>query len=112
MNFLPDEGKHLHEGCSTLILPALSIGNVGQLATDLLISSMGSERVGYLDDPYVLPCVGNDAYDPFLKETLLFLLKVLLPYESPSNALTIIQQRSPVIKVSPEAAFALFISST
>ncbi|KAJ1382947.1 Proteasome assembly chaperone 2, eukaryotic [Sesbania bispinosa] len=77
MNFVPEEGKHLHEDCSTLILPALSIGNVGQLATDLLISSMGSERVGYLDDPYVLPCIA---------------------YESPSNALTIIQQRSPVIK--------------
>jgi proteasome assembly chaperone 2 len=37
---------------------------VGQLAADLLVSSMGSERVGYLDDPYVLPCVGNDAYGP------------------------------------------------
>ena len=45
--------------------PALSIGNVGQLVADLLISSMGSERVGYLDDPNVLPCVGNDAYGPF-----------------------------------------------
>lgn len=35
---------------------------MGQLAADLLVSSLGSERVGYLDDPYVLPCVGNDAY--------------------------------------------------
>jgi hypothetical protein len=45
--------------------PAVSIGNVGQLTADLLVSSMGSEKVGYLDDPYVLPCVGNDAYGPF-----------------------------------------------
>ena len=44
--------------------PALSIGNVGQLAVDLLISSLRTERIGYLDDPYVLPCVGNDAYGP------------------------------------------------
>ena len=44
--------------------PALSIGNVGQLAVDLLISSTRTERIGYLDDPYVLPCVGNDAYGP------------------------------------------------
>lgn len=42
--------------------PALSIGNVGQLAVDLLVSSTGAERVGYLDDPNLLPCVGNDAY--------------------------------------------------
>lgn len=44
--------------------PAVSIGNVGQLTADLLVSSLGSEKVGYLDDPYVLPCVGNDAYGP------------------------------------------------
>lgn len=37
---------------------------MGQLAADLLVSSMGSEKVGYLDYPYVLPCVGNDAYGP------------------------------------------------
>lgn len=43
---------------------ALSIWNVGQLAVDLLVSSTGAERVAYLDDPYLLPCVGNDAYGP------------------------------------------------
>ncbi|WVZ01931.1 hypothetical protein V8G54_022737 [Vigna mungo] len=95
MEFVPEEGKHLNEDCSTLILPALSIGNVGQLVADLLISSMGSERVGYLDDPNVLPCVGNDAYGPFPQGDLALPLEA---YDSPSNALTIIQQRSPVIK--------------
>lgn len=44
--------------------PALSIGNVGQLAVDLLVASTRAERIGYLDTPYVLPCVGNDAYGP------------------------------------------------
>ncbi|WJX45527.1 hypothetical protein P8452_32401 [Trifolium repens] len=95
MKFIPEEGKHLHEDCSTLILPAVSIGNVGQLTADLLVSSMGSEKVGYLDDPYVLPCVGNDAYGPFPQGDLALPIEA---YDSPSNALTIIQQRSPVIK--------------
>jgi len=44
--------------------PALSIGNVGQLAIDLLVSSSGAKRVAFLDEPSVLPCVGNDAYGP------------------------------------------------
>lgn len=44
--------------------PALSIGNVGQLTVDLLIASLQAEKIGYLDDPNVLPCVGNDAYTP------------------------------------------------
>lgn len=25
---------------------------------------MGTEKVGYLDDPNILPCVGNDAFGP------------------------------------------------
>lgn len=37
---------------------------MGQLAVDLLIASTKAERIGYLDDPNVLPCVGNDAYTP------------------------------------------------
>nr|DAD46887.1 TPA_asm: hypothetical protein HUJ06_016824 [Nelumbo nucifera] len=95
MEFILEEGKHLHEECSTLILPALSIGNVGQLAIDLLVSSMGADRVGYLDDPFVLPCVGNDAYGSASRGDLALPLEA---YDSPSNALSLIQQRSPLVK--------------
>ncbi|KAI4298397.1 hypothetical protein L6164_031963 [Bauhinia variegata] len=95
MEFVPVEGKQLREECSTLILPALSIGNVGQLAVDLLVSSTRAERVGYLDDPYILPCVGNDAYGPVPQGELALPLEA---YDSSSNALTIVQQRSPVVK--------------
>lgn len=53
-----------------LVQPALSIGNVGQLAVDVLVETMGAERAGYLDTPFVLPCVGNDAYGPVPKSDL------------------------------------------
>ncbi|GMH02732.1 hypothetical protein Nepgr_004571 [Nepenthes gracilis] len=95
MEFLVEEGKKVHGECSTLILPALSTGNVGQLAVDLLISSTRAERVGYLDDPYVLPCVGNDAYGPLPEGTLSLPLEV---YESALNRVSFVQQRSPVLK--------------
>jgi proteasome assembly chaperone 2 len=95
MEFVVEEGKILHEECSTLILPALSIGNVGQLAVDLLVSSTKAERIGYLDDPHVLPCVGNDAYLPSPPGDLALPLEA---YDSTSNLLTLIQQRSPVVK--------------
>ncbi|KAJ4962566.1 hypothetical protein NE237_022505 [Protea cynaroides] len=95
MEFILEEGKRLHEECSTLILPALSIGNVGQLAVDLLVSSTRADKIGYLDDPLVLPCVGNDAYEPVPRGLLALPLEA---YDSPSNALTLIQQRSPVVK--------------
>lgn len=104
--------------------PALSIGNVGQLAVDLLVASTRAERIGYLDTPYVLPCVGNDAYGPVpngelalpleglhsltslsylaLKRKICFLNEFIFgfaAYDSSANAMTLIQQRSPVVKV-------------
>ncbi|GMN37497.1 hypothetical protein TIFTF001_006857 [Ficus carica] len=95
MEFVGEEEKLLHKECSTLVLPALSIGNVGQLAVDLLVSTMRAERIGYLDTPFVLPCVGNDAYVPTPPGHLALPLEA---YESPSNPLTLLQQRSPVVK--------------
>ncbi|KAI3448070.1 hypothetical protein Pfo_004735 [Paulownia fortunei] len=95
MEFYLEEGKQLNPNCSTLILPSLSIGNVGQLAVDLLISSLKADKIGYLDDPNVLPCVGNDAYSPSPLGKLALPLEA---YESSSSALTLVQQRSPVIK--------------
>ncbi|KDP46193.1 hypothetical protein JCGZ_10033 [Jatropha curcas] len=95
MEFIIEEGKQLHEDCSTLIMPALSIGNVGQLALDLLVSSTKAQRIGHLDDPYVLPCVGNDAYGPIPCGELALPLEA---YDSPANAITLVQQRSPVVQ--------------
>ncbi|XP_050235118.1 uncharacterized protein LOC126683312 [Mercurialis annua] len=95
MEFIVEEGKQLHKDCTTLILPALSIGNVGQLAVDLLVSATKAERIGYLDDPYILPCVGNDAYGPIPCGELSLSLEA---YDSPANALTLVQQRSPVVQ--------------
>ncbi|XP_057965273.1 uncharacterized protein LOC131155842 [Malania oleifera] len=95
MEFVVEDGKRLHDECSTLILPALSIGNVGQLALDLLIASTRAERIGYLDDPNVLPCVGNDAYGPIPQGELALPLEA---YDSFSNALSLVQQRSPIVK--------------
>lgn len=95
MEFVVEEGKKSHAECSTLVLPALSIGNVGQLAVDLLISSTGTEKIGYLDDPNILPGVGNDAFGPIPHGDLALPLEV---YDSASNKLTFVQQRSPIVK--------------
>lgn len=36
----------------------MSIGNVPQLATDLMLHTFGFERVGFLDDDTVMPIAG------------------------------------------------------
>lgn len=47
----------------TLILPSVAVGNVGQLALDLLIASLGLRRVGRLFDAAFIPLVGADPYN-------------------------------------------------
>lgn len=40
----------------------MSIGNVGQLTTDLLISTLRPSKVGYLYTDCVVPVVGNNPF--------------------------------------------------
>ena len=40
----------------------MSVGNVGQLTVDLLVSTMHMEKVGYLSTDAVYPVVGNDPF--------------------------------------------------
>ncbi|PPD77180.1 hypothetical protein GOBAR_DD25899 [Gossypium barbadense] len=56
---------------------------------------MKAERIGYLDDPFVLPCVGNDAYGPIPCGDLALPLEA---YESAFSRVALLQQRSPVVK--------------
>eukprot|EP01125_Pyxidicula_operculata_P023153 TRINITY_DN9855_c0_g1_i1.p1 TRINITY_DN9855_c0_g1~~TRINITY_DN9855_c0_g1_i1.p1 ORF type:complete len:262 (-),score=45.35 TRINITY_DN9855_c0_g1_i1:104-889(-) len=77
----------------TLILPALSLGNVGQLAIDLIINSASLKRVGYLQSPFVVPAVGNDAFSPSGSGCLSLPLEVYS-----SDNFIFLQQRAPSVK--------------
>lgn len=78
--------------------PAVTIGNVGQLATDLLISTLRLSRVGFLETTAVLPCAGNDAFSHQKGQIALSL--ELFHLQQPDGQLDIylIQQRSPAAK--------------
>ena len=41
---------------------AVSVGNVGQLAADLIVSTLEMTSVGYIYDESILPVVGNNPY--------------------------------------------------
>lgn len=47
----------------TLVLPSVAVGNVGQLAVDLLISSLNAKRIGYVWDSAFIPIIGPDPYN-------------------------------------------------
>lgn len=42
--------------------PAVSVGNVGQLAADLIISTLDMVRVGHFHTDCLIPMAGNNPY--------------------------------------------------
>jgi proteasome assembly chaperone 2 len=49
----------------TLVLPALTLGNVGQLAVDLMLNTLlphGTELLGYIESSLLLPISGANPF--------------------------------------------------
>eukprot|EP00271_Cylindrocystis_brebissonii_P011433 TRINITY_DN2900_c0_g1_i1.p1 TRINITY_DN2900_c0_g1~~TRINITY_DN2900_c0_g1_i1.p1 ORF type:complete len:348 (-),score=82.82 TRINITY_DN2900_c0_g1_i1:272-1315(-) len=78
----------------TLVLPSVSIGNVGQLAIDLLVETLNPPRACFLEEPHVLPCVGNDPFGRAQNGALTTALEVFV---DEARSLAFLQQRAPVI---------------
>eukprot|EP00727_Mastigamoeba_balamuthi_P001144 m51a1_g11026 hypothetical protein (244) ;mRNA; f:414069-414965 len=76
----------------TLVLPALSIGNVPQLCVDLVVSTLGARKAGDVDHPALLPVCGCDAYSPLNTGSLSSSLEIRTDSQS---SVTLIQQRAP-----------------
>ena len=49
---------------ATLILPSISVGNIGQLSMDILLASMKTERLTACHHPSLIPLVGSNPFDP------------------------------------------------
>lgn len=79
----------------TFIFPSVSIGNIGQLATDLLISSFpNTYKAGYLTTDLVEPIVGHD---PFVQKSTDLSMSCEL-YENKDLKIVVFQQRAPLFK--------------
>jgi len=100
---------------ATLLLPAVSTGNVPQLAVDLLLASLPHEIVGCFHSQHVQPCVGGDALAVALpanssssrkqkKDAAAAapapapLTTVLQLWHIPSLQLLVVQQRAPALR--------------
>lgn len=85
---------------STLVIPAVSVGNVGQLACDLLISTLNARRVGFLYDDIALPVIGSDPFtsvstDDQQSRCITTAVEV---FECVDSGAVIVQQRAPLVK--------------
>jgi proteasome assembly chaperone 2 len=86
----------------------VSVGNVGQLAADLLISSLALHRKGALHHDALLPCLGNAAFSH--APGLTFGLELFC---DPARKLACLQQRSPAapgLQVELAQAMAAWIA--
>ena len=57
--------------CYLNFQPAVSVGNIGQLSVDLLISSLHCDKLAKLDHPIFVPVVGSDPYDDVREQGLM-----------------------------------------
>ena len=107
MRFIPI-GHHdmsTLQGATHVVVPAVGVGNVGQLALDLLIASTQAPRVGRLDDPRLLPCVGALAYTHAPGPAL-----SLEVFRAPGGGAVFLQQRAPAAP-GTQRAFAQALAS-
>jgi len=79
-----------------VILPAVAVGNVGQLCMDVLLCSYEVTKVGYFHDRNLLPMVANDVLAARAGAGEIAVNVEV--YQCPSRKLLLIQQRAPVAK--------------
>lgn len=93
---------HLQENLNfkdcTMIFPSVSVGNVGQLAVDLLIAKLKPRKIGLIWHSAIMPMVGGDPYN-FSDPSLTISAEL---FYSEQNKLVIFQIRSPIIQRTSE----------
>lgn len=109
MQFHEAEAHGQHDFSSyTLVVPVISVGTVGPLAADLLISTLELARQGVLHHDAILPCVGQAAFSHV--PGLTFGLELFCDH---GRKLACLQQRSPAapgLQVELAEAMAAWIA--
>lgn len=119
--------------------PAVAVGNVGQLAVDLLVSTLKMSRVGYMHTDCLIPMAGNNPYGTCKEDAeelhtpaegyrvplshlcfslvshilivLFFILSTV--YTSKQLKLAVLQIRAPIIRVKIKSCtvYLLFLAN-
>lgn len=77
--------------------PGVTSANVGQLAIDLIISTLNLPCVGQLETASILPCAGNGAFDHQSKQIALSLELFTCPVAQ-GQPVYVLQQRAPAAR--------------
>jgi len=95
MAFTPAPGWPDQLSDFTLVVGCAGAANVGQLAAELLITSLALTPAGWLTSAHVLPCAGNDALQPPGTGTLALPLEL---HACRHRRLAVLLQRAPAVQ--------------
>ncbi|XP_029919400.1 proteasome assembly chaperone 2 [Myripristis murdjan] len=93
----------------TLILPAVAVGNVGQLAVDLIVSTLSMRRVGYIHTDCLIPMAGNNPYASSAEDAQ-ELHTAAEVYTEAEMKLAVLQIRAPIIQTKSRKFRKLLVS--
>lgn len=93
----------------TLIMPAVAVGNVGQLAVDLIVSTLNMSRVGYIHTDCLIPMTGNNPYAT-CKEDAEELHTPAEVYTAADLKMAVLQIRAPIIQTKSKKFRQLLVS--
>ncbi|KAA0710708.1 Proteasome assembly chaperone 2 [Triplophysa tibetana] len=93
----------------TLVMPAVSVGNVGQLAVDLLISTLNMPKVGYLHTDCLIPMAGNNPYATCAEDASQLSTNAEV-YSHSDLKLAVLQIRTPIIQTKVRSFRKLLVS--
>ncbi|KAG7317393.1 hypothetical protein KOW79_019691 [Hemibagrus wyckioides] len=93
----------------TLITPAVSVGNVGQLAVDLIISTLDMVRAGHFHTDCLIPMAGNNPYSRGDQDAALLSTNAEV-YCRTDLQLAVLQIRTPILPMKMKSFRKLLVS--
>ncbi|DBA94698.1 TPA: hypothetical protein ACH3X1_002259 [Trebouxia sp. C0004] len=97
MQFFPTGSAACEFASAKLLLPGVTSANVGQLAIDLIISTLHLPCVGQLETPCLLPCAGIGAFD-HLSQRISLSLELFECPVAQGPPVFVLQQRAPAAR--------------
>lgn len=95
--FVPSQKSSPDMKGFTLIMPVVAVGNVGQLAVDLIISTFNMNRVGHIHTDCLIPMAGSNPYSTGRGDAD-GVHTAAEVYMSREMKLAVLQIRSPIIQ--------------
>ena len=96
VQFYPSFDENVLAG-ATMIIPAVSVGNIGQLSIDILLATLKAKRFTSCHHPSLVPLVGSDPLDTKSTE-LMTACDMYKPEDYSENKIILVQLRSAIAR--------------